>query len=212
MNINQLKKLEEKLGEQKLYIQELESRLNLTYAEVVDTKNILYKTHDQIQKLSEELDHLLGFVLMLEEDKLSNKTKGVIALQDYMPSIEIAQNKDSIFGLNIPKKFIKTSSLPTIKYYLYTFDCFICESFELEYLKPSSKKDMDIILQTLIKYIKMIFSQRKIKIKGIFEVISPLDFNSNEILKIKFYGNNSIRTEVENFIDIYTQRQLLPSS
>ncbi|PAF43027.1 hypothetical protein [Helicobacter sp. 11S03491-1] len=208
MNKNQLKILETKLDEQKAYIQELESRLNTKSSEIIDTKNILNKTHEQIKELNDQLNHLLDFVLMLEEEKLHDKTYGVLNLQDYMQSILIAEDKNLLFGLNIDKKFIRNRSIATIKYYLYTFDCFIQEEYELQNLRISQKKDFIIVMDALNAYIKLSFKNKKIAIKGIIETLPSQSLfpKSSQNLRIKFYGNQSIEEEVKAFINLYSQK------
>ncbi|PAF49418.1 hypothetical protein BKH41_01760 [Helicobacter sp. 12S02232-10] len=208
MNKNQLKALEAKLDEQKAYIQELESRLNVRSSEIIDNKNILAKTHDQIKKLNDELNDLLNFILMLEEEKLNAKSKGVLGLQEYMRSTIITEDKNLLFGLNIDKKFIQNRSIPTIKYYLYTFDCFIQEEHQLQNLKISHKKDLTLIVETLNEYIKLSFKNKNSSIKGIVEIvpIQSLFPQDSQNLTIKFYGNHSIEEEIQNFITLYSQK------
>ncbi|PAF44771.1 hypothetical protein [Helicobacter sp. 11S02596-1] len=208
MKKTKLNTLKIKSDEQKAYIQELESRLNLKTAEIIDSKNILAKTHKQIAKLNQELDDVLNFILMLEKEKLDSKAGGVLGLQKYMQTIIITEDKQLLFGLNIDKKFIQNRSIPTIKYYLYTFDCFTREEHQLNHLKIAQKKDFALIVETLIDYIALSFKNKNLLIKGIIEIApnESLFLNKSQNLAIKFYGNHSIDEEVQNFIALYSQK------
>ncbi|PAF53038.1 hypothetical protein BKH42_08075 [Helicobacter sp. 13S00482-2] len=200
MNKNQLEALEKKFDKQKSYIQQLESQINLKTSELANMKNLLEKTHLEVKKFDSDLDHILNFILTLE-DKIKHQKNGVSILQEYIQSILITQNKDMLFGVGIDKKFIKNKSISTIKYYLYTFDCFIKESYVLENLKVSQKKDAGIIIKTLIDYIKISFKNKNVQIRGIIELSEQ---SLEEILNIKFYGNHSIAQEVKDFINLYS--------
>ncbi|PAF47780.1 hypothetical protein BKH46_02780 [Helicobacter sp. 12S02634-8] len=207
MKKNQLKILETKLDAQQSYIQELESRLNTSSTQTADIKNILAKTHEQIKTLNGELNDLLNFILMLEEEKLSTKSKGVLSLQDYMHSLAITEDKNLLFGVNIDQKFIQNRSIPTIKYYLYTFDCFFQEEHQLQSLKIYQKKDIALVVETLIEYIKLFFKNQATPIKGLIE-INPAQslFPQSKHLTIKYYGNYSIEEEIQSFIKLYSQK------
>lgn len=200
MNKNQLEMLENKLNKQRSYIEELESRLNLKTSELSDVKNMLEKTRIQIKKFDSDLDHILNFILTLET-KIRDQ-KATSSLQEYIQSVVLTENKNMLFGINMDKKFIKTKSISTIKYYLYSFDCFAKESYELQNLKVSQKKDASIVIKTLIDYIKISFKNKSSPIKGIIELSSQ---NLDEVFNIKFYGNLSISQEVKDFIKLYSQ-------
>lgn len=200
MNKNQLEVLENKLNKQRSYIEELESKLNLKTSELTDVKNLLEKTRAQIKKFDSDLDHILNFILTLET-KMRNQ-KAISGLQEYIQSVVLTENKNMLFGINMARKFIKTKSISTIKYYLYSFDCFTKESYELQNLKISQKKDASIIINTFIDYIKISFKNKSLSIKGIIELSSQ---NLDEMFNIKFYGNHSIAEEVKDFIKLYSQ-------
>ncbi|PAF52429.1 hypothetical protein [Helicobacter sp. 13S00477-4] len=208
MNKNNFKVLEAKLDEQKVYIQQLESRLNAKSSEIIDNKNLLIKTHQQIKSLNEELNHLLDFILMLQEEKYLIRPNETPSLQKYISSTIITEDKDFLFGINIDKKFIQDKSIPTIKYYLYTSDCFITEEHQLQNLKISQKKDLSIIVKTFIEYIKFCFKSKKTSIKGLVEIIHTQSLfpQNHENVTLRFYGNKSIEKEVQNFIILYSKK------
>ncbi|MDO7252483.1 hypothetical protein [Helicobacter cappadocius] len=201
MNKNQLEILEKKFDKQKSYIQQLESQINLKTSEIVDIKSLLEKAHLEMKKFDNDLDHILNFILILE-DKIKHQKNGISGLQDYIQNVILTEDKNMLFGVGVDRKFIKNKSISTIKYYLYTFDCFIKESYKLENLKVSQKKDASIIIKTLIDYIKISFKNKNIQIKGIIE-LSAQDIE--EVLSIRFYGNYSIEEEIRNFIALYSQ-------
>ncbi|MCE3038704.1 hypothetical protein [Helicobacter anatolicus] len=188
------------ITEQKYYIQVLESMLNRAYVELANQKNIFEKTDQKIEKLNNDIDNLLSFVLNNE----ITKEKNPMSLQEYLKSFNFKTEKNLIFGINIEQKFIKESSIPTLQYYLYKNNCFLQKKFSLYGLIPKNKKDLITIGQTFHKYIELCFKKKQEEIIGIC-YISTIE----EQIYIDYYGNQDIELEFEDFIKLYTKEESL---
>lgn len=181
------------------YIAKLESLLNLACTEIESHKALFEQMKEQIQLLNGNIEHLLGLIQGQEEEKMP------IRLQEYLETFHIKAPKTLIFGIQIPAKFIKNSSIPTLQYHLYQHACFIQERIVLEGLVSKNRRDLDTIGQTLSKFIDLsLKKQNKQEARGILY----MSLEGNEVIA-NYYGNISIKEQSEEFIKLYTQEESL---
>lgn len=194
------KNYEKIIGEQRSYIQTLESMFNRACVEIASQKSIFEQTNAKIEQLNKNVDNLLNFLINSE----NSFEKSQISLQEYLKSFNIKSQKDLIFGINIEQKFIKNSSIPTLQYHLYQNNCFIQEKIPLYGLLSKTKKDLITIGKTFYKYIELCFKKKKEEIIGII-YLTQID---KEIF-LDYYGDKSIQEETQNFIKVYMQEESL---
>ena len=200
MQKKSLKKIDyEKLfEEQKYYIQSLESMFNQACVEIQSQKILFQKTDEKINLLNQNIDQILELIANQEE-------KNPISLQEYLKSFCIKVSKNLIFGINIPAKFIKNSSIPTIQYHLYQNNCFLQKKISLYGLISKNKRDLTTIGQTFLKYLELCFKKKNVKdVKGILCIVQTKD----EIY-VDYYGNYDIEQEAQDFIKLYMQEESL---
>ncbi|CBG39277.1 hypothetical protein [Helicobacter mustelae] len=195
------KDYEKIISDQKYYIQVLESTLNRAYVELADKKNLFEQTNQKIEKLHNDIDDLLYFIIHQNNENHKNTP---ISLQEYFRSFSIKGGKNLIFGIHIEQKFIKNSSIPTLQYHLYKNHCFIQKKYSFFGLVSKNKRDLHFIGKTFCQYLEFCFKQASESIIGII----TLSLQEEEIL-IDYYGNRDIEREFQDFIKLYTKEESL---
>ena len=184
----------------KEYIAKLEGLLNQACTEIESHKSLFKQMDEKIQTLNANIEHLLGLIEGKEHEE-----KMPISLQEYLKSFNIKAPKTLIFGIFIPQKFIKNSSIPTLQYHLYQHSCFIQEKITLKGLVSKNKRDLNTIGQTLGKYIELsLKNQGKTEARGIVYMST----HDGDIIA-DYYGNTDIEQECEDFIKLYSQEESL---
>ncbi|MCI6217560.1 MAG: hypothetical protein MR629_03335 [Helicobacter sp.] len=173
------------------YIKELESR-NQEITEVLDEKkNSLKAIQESAKSFGVEIDELLHMLFYLQnQEKIQDSNA-------YIQSVQLNEDKDLLFGLNIANEFLAQSSEQTIKYYLFNLGCKFYQTFDLPNLHPQNKTDLILIGETFSSFVCLQTYNQDESLRGLIEML-PADMLNP--VQIRYYGNLDLRGYFELFV------------
>lgn len=190
-----------KIQSMKNYTLELEAELNNTKVEIEQKNVALEQVNEDIDRFSSQVDELIGLIMGLEMEK----QEGVYpqSSMEFLQDVELQNDKDLIFGINIKQEFLQNNSANTIKYYLFACECKIRESFEVINLQIRSKEDLALVGEAFAQYVRVASLSKGESLQGFVEIL-PATILDNPI--IRYYGSVSVTDYFDEFVRVYSHQ------
>lgn len=195
-----------KLQKQKDYTAQLEAALNSAKVEVEQRNSTLGQVDRDIDRFRAQVDELVGLVMGLEAERGEGFHQSSM---EFMQDIELQNDKELLFGINIKQEFLQSGSANTIKYYLFTCECHVKERFVVENLQIRSKEDLALVGEAFAQYVRVASLRQGEGLQGLVE-IAPATILSQPV--ISYYGSASVADYFDEFVRVYSHQSELMES
>lgn len=179
-------------------LQEEIDRLKL---QMCQEESLVHDMTHHLEHVSSSVEHLTKLFVDTDAKKASHEKKPISAA--FLQSLELQNDKELLFGINIKQEFLRQSSVNTIKYYLFACECRVKEEFEVKNLRIETKDQLALVGEAFAQYVRLTSLSDGESLQGIVEVLSGTIIDPPVL---KYYGDKSIRCYFEEFVAIYSQQ------
>lgn len=153
-----------------------------------------------LRNVSSSVDDLLNMFMDSQHQRLSQPEKPT-ASAVFLESVELQNDKELLFGINIKQEFLSQSSASTIKYYLFACQCNVREEFEITNLKIDTKEQLALVGEAFAQYVRLASLSEGHDIQGIIEALSGTIIDPPVL---KYYGDKTAARYFHDFVLAYS--------
>ncbi|MBD5166917.1 MAG: hypothetical protein HDT11_01000 [Helicobacter sp.] len=183
----------EQLREQVAALQEservLRQRLSDTESVATDLRNVSSSVNDLMN-------------LFMDSPKRFEQNEQLPPSSAFLESVELQNDKELLFGINIKQEFLQQSSASTIKYYLFACQCTVREEFEIVNLKIETKEQLALVAEAFAQYVRLTSLSEGNDLQGIVEALGATILESP---MLKYYGDKTAQRYFHEFVQAYSK-------
>ncbi len=169
--------------------------------EEMEQKDVLLKEMKQnLEYMSSSADKMMHSFMENTNTLLPEQKMPLSA--HFLQSLELQNDKELLFGINIKQEFLLQSSVNTIKYYLFASQCHIKEEFEVHNLHIQTKEQLALVGEAFAQYVKLNALNEKNNLQGIVEILSGTIIDPPIL---KYYGDKSVERYFNEFVSLYSK-------
>lgn len=202
-NPDNLQELQQQLEQKQSEITQLQARIS----ELEEANRLLRQQLSDTQAMANDLRSVSSSVddlmeLFMDSPKRFEQSEKLPPSSSFLESLELQNDKELLFGINIKQEFLQQSSASTIKYYLFACQCNVREEFEIVNLKIETKEQLALVAEAFAQYVRLTSLSEGNDLQGIIEALGATILESPVL---KYYGDKTAQRYFREFVSAYSK-------